>query len=202
MASKADYLGFIFTKKSKRTVRPDQVAGWLESVRGKSGKKLVGVFADDSLELIERVLQIVPLEVIQLHGEEQPSYLEQVKSITGKTVWKALHHEKDALEKMRRYAGIADGYVIDTKFKGAVGGTGISFDWRSVPDYMTESSRQRTLCLIAGGISPGNIDRLLIQKPIGIDMASGIESDFHKDGRLIRKIEEKVRMQNDQATTD
>ncbi|GGL47144.1 N-(5'-phosphoribosyl)anthranilate isomerase [Sporolactobacillus putidus] len=202
MASQADYLGFIFTPRSKRTVRPDQVAEWLEDVGGIKKKKLVGVFADDSIELIEKVLQIVPLHVIQLHGEEQPPYVEQVKSRTGKTVWKALHHEKGTPEKMRWYAGLADGYVIDTKVKGAIGGTGVSFDWDSVPGYMAESTRQHAECLIAGGISPENIESLLSQNPVGIDIASGIETNFRKDGRLIRKIEEKVRMQNDQAATD
>ncbi|MDD9148664.1 phosphoribosylanthranilate isomerase [Sporolactobacillus sp. CQH2019] len=200
-ASRADYLGFIFTRKSKRTVRADQVAEWLKRTEAK-GKKLVGVFADDSVERIEKVLQTVPLQVIQLHGAEQPPYVERVRSKTGRTVWKALRHGKNTLEAMRRYAGIVDGYIIDTKVKGAIGGTGVSFDWDSVPGYMAESARLHTPCLIAGGISPDNIDKLLSRHPIGIDIASGIETNFQKDGRLIRKIEERVERQNDQTTAD
>ncbi|RYL94891.1 phosphoribosylanthranilate isomerase [Sporolactobacillus sp. THM7-4] len=198
MAGKADYIGFIFTKKSRRTVTAVQVRDWLDQVQCSGRKKLVGVFADDPVERIESVLNTVPLQVIQLHGHESPRELRLIRSRTRTTVWKALHHGVNTLEKMRAYSGSTDGYVIDTKVKGQLGGTGVTFDWESVPEYMQEASRQRVPCLIAGGVTPANIARLLAYRPDGIDIASGIEDGFQKSSLLIRKIEEKVWDFNDQ----
>lgn len=198
----ADYIGFIFTCKSRRTVKPEQVADWLKQCEMDESKKIVGVFADDSAEFIEAVARKIPLDVVQLHGSESPSDTALIKQLTGLKVWKALHHDRDTLEEMRRFRGVADGFVIDTKISGHLGGTGISFDWSSVPQYVDEAGHQRVDCLIAGGIRPENIDSLLHYKPTGIDISSGIETDFHKNRKQIQKIEAKVLGINDQTTTN
>ncbi|RYM05399.1 phosphoribosylanthranilate isomerase [Sporolactobacillus sp. THM7-7] len=201
LAGSADYIGLVFTRRSRRTVRADQVRAWLDHMAVPKDKALVGVFADDPIEMIEDVVKSVPLQVIQLHGKETPRFLKQVKAKTGTTVWKALHHGPDTLRAMRQYHGIADGFVIDTKVRGALGGTGVSFDWKCVPNYTAEAARQRVLCFIAGGITAENIAHLLDYRPDGIDIASGIERNSRKSGELIRKIEEKVR-KYDQAAAD
>lgn len=200
-SSKADFIGFIFTEKSRRTVSAAQAAGWLEQLGTVLKKKMVGVFANDSLEQVKLVTKTVPLDIVQLHGSETPRQTAAFKQSLGLPVWKALHHGADTLQQMRRYNGLADGFVIDTKVNGQLGGTGVSFDWTAVPDYMREAKRQRVHCLIAGGVTPDNIDALLNYQPMGIDLASGIERAFHKDSEQIRKIEEKVWMNRDQTTS-
>ncbi|MFT8319225.1 MAG: phosphoribosylanthranilate isomerase [Sporolactobacillus sp.] len=199
IASRADYIGMIFTEKSRRTVTGEQAANWLKRLAPHQ-KKLVGVFADDTLDQIQRVLRQVPLDVLQFHGGESPQFLSRVKAITRRSVWKAIHHRPDAREEMRAFTGIADGFVIDTKVSGQLGGTGISFDWAAIPGYQAEAARQKALCFIAGGVMPENIGSLLRYQPAGIDISSGIERNFHKDRTLILKIEEKVLKQDDQAT--
>lgn len=190
--SLAHYIGFVFFKESKRYVTPESVAGWIQKTGKAENKKLVGVFVNPQMEDIERVLEVVPLDIIQLHGIEFPQWIEQLKKNTNIKVWKAIHHTFNSLEVMRSYYGIVDGFVIDCKTNKLWGGTGLSFDWSFIPEYQQEAHYQGVPCLIAGGVSPQNIEHLLAYEPMGIDMASGIEADGRKSDGLIQKIERKV----------
>ncbi|WP_174845453.1 phosphoribosylanthranilate isomerase [Sporolactobacillus shoreae] len=198
-SSRADFIGLIFTPKSRRTVQPEQAALWIKQLAPLGSKKLVGVFADDPPEHIFSVLRSVPLDILQFHGSETPRTLAEIKKATGLQVWKAIHHAPGALEKMRTFSGIADGFIIDTQVKGQLGGTGVAFDWAAIPDYQAEARHQNASCLIAGGITPENIADLLHYDPMGIDIASGIEQDFQKDRTKIFRIEKRVWNENDQT---
>ncbi len=200
-ASHADYIGFVFTHKSKRTVSTEQVSQWLNQIGRCKGKQLVGVFADDSLDTIKSVCEHVPLDVVQLHGGESLHHLIAVKKMVDQSVWKALHHDETTLDQMRRFRGAADGFIIDTKRKGTLGGTGKRFDWHRIPNYLSEAKRQQVPCFIAGGITPENIEELMMYQPTGIDIASGIERHFGKDQALIRSLEEKVGVNDGQTST-
>ncbi|GGJ60369.1 phosphoribosylanthranilate isomerase [Anoxybacillus voinovskiensis] len=189
--SQADYLGLIFAE-SKRKVDAQQVKTWLETVP-LGGKKLVGVFVNETMERISDVARIVPLSVIQCHGDESVEQVANVKAATGLPVWKAIHHEEGALARMKQYARFADGYVIDTRVRGAYGGTGVSFDWKSVPVYLEEAARQGVPCFIAGGITPENVEQLLIYQPHGIDISSGIEEHGEKSREKMSEIEKRVK---------
>jgi phosphoribosylanthranilate isomerase len=189
--SSAHYLGLIFAK-SKRQVQPSDVKKWLKTV-SLNGKKLVGVFVNASVSEIAHIVKEVPLSIIQCHGTETPEQIIQIKKATRLPVWKAIHHSEEVLEQMRRFAGIADGYIIDSKVKGEWGGTGISFNWEFVPFYLFEAERQGVHCFIAGGVHPDNIEELLRYKPHGIDISSGIEDGDQKNQRKIQLIEEKVK---------
>ncbi|WP_326407525.1 phosphoribosylanthranilate isomerase [Sporolactobacillus sp. THM19-2] len=202
MQSRADFIGFIFTVRSKRVVQAPEVSCWLKELGDGAGKKLVGVFADDSIEKISDVLGHVALDVIQLHGHESPQEAADIRRTTGVSVWKAIHHGPDTVEMMHSYGGMVDGFVIDTKVKGMMGGTGKTFDWNSVPAYEAEAKEQHVPCLIAGGVKPENIQHLLAFQPSGIDISSGIESHFRKDCHLMRKIEEKVWINDAQTASD
>lgn len=199
MSSRADYLGFIFTEKSRRAVTPVQAADWLEQAGPVAGKQIVGVFADNSTNFVSNTARSVHLDVIQLHGGENPEYAEAIRRNTGIRVWKVIHHSPSALNEMHLYEGCVDGYVIDTKVAGKLGGTGVAFDWGQVPLYMEEARRQGNMCFIAGGICPENVSDLLLYHPEGIDISSGIEKDFQKDKERIQKIEEKVCGTDDQT---
>jgi phosphoribosylanthranilate isomerase len=191
LASGADYLGFIFTE-SKRNVSPEEVKRWL-ALASLGDKQLVGVFVNASVDQIASVTEQLPLHVVQCHGHETPAELAVVKEATRLSVWKAIHHDDGALETMKQYAGVADGYVVDSRVAGAWGGTGVSFDWEAVPRYLEEAARQGVPCFIAGGITPDNIERLLAYRPDGIDISSGIETDGRKDPAKMKQIEEKTK---------
>ncbi|MDN4527636.1 phosphoribosylanthranilate isomerase [Fictibacillus fluitans] len=185
--SSAGYAGFIFAP-SKRKVVPDEVARWINKLQPLS-QKLVGVFVNPSAEEVEHALDLLPLDVIQCHGDESPEFLKLLKNKTGKIMWKAIRHEEEGWTALEDYAGIADGYVIDARVEGAYGGTGTAFDWEAVPFYLEEASRQEVPCFIAGGISANNITRLLSYQPHGIDISSGIEKDGKKSKEAITELE-------------
>ncbi|WP_347549853.1 phosphoribosylanthranilate isomerase [Pseudalkalibacillus hwajinpoensis] len=188
--SGADYAGFIFAP-SKRRVTDEQVANWLSDYPPES-IKIVGVFVNPELEDLAETVSKVPLDILQLHGKETPVFAAKVKQMTGKPIWKVLHHGEDAQDDMLLFRGIADGYVVDTKLPGQWGGTGKRFDWGAIPGYQTEANEQHVPLFIAGGINPDNVNELLKFHPDGIDVSSGIESSEQKDEYKIKRMRERL----------
>ncbi|MCA1010123.1 phosphoribosylanthranilate isomerase [Halobacillus halophilus] len=189
-SSSATHLGFIFVRKTKRYVRPELAGRWVRQIRPK--QKLVGVFIDPSIEEIEEVLHFVPLDVIQLHGNEKVSDLLKIKESFGLPVWKVIHHQQNGKNQMEVFQGVADGYLIDSKVKGVSGGTGVRFDWEAIPEYRDIAFEQGVPCLIAGGVTPENVAELIAYRPEGIDISSGIEKDEQKDLSKIQAITKEV----------
>ncbi|MCA1030511.1 phosphoribosylanthranilate isomerase [Bacillus timonensis] len=188
--STANLLGFIFAK-SKREVTPQEVAGWIQKVSIKK-KQLVGVFVNASLMEIDQVLKHVPLDIIQCHGTESVEQLKKIKSEFSIPVWKAIHHSANSIEKILSLGDVVDGYVIDTKVEGAWGGTGVAFDWKVIPDYARTFSELNLPYLIAGGITPDNIEELLTYNPLGLDVSSGIEENGKKSLNKINLMAERI----------
>ncbi|MBM6619857.1 phosphoribosylanthranilate isomerase [Bacillus sp. RD4P76] len=191
MESKADLIGLIFAE-SKRKVSPETVVKWIDEKPVTEGKKIVGVFVNASLSYIEHVASCVPLDIIQCHGRESIEELCMIKALTKLPVWKAIHHDIHAILCMRNLRGIADGYVIDTKSINSWGGTGESFDWSVIPEYQKEAFVQEVPCLIAGGVNPTNISKLLAHHVDGIDISSGIEYENRKNIERIKLIDKEV----------
>ncbi|WP_173917253.1 phosphoribosylanthranilate isomerase [Halobacillus sp. Marseille-Q1614] len=189
-SSNASHLGFIFVRGTKRYVRPERVRQWIRTTRPK--QKLVGVFVNPSVELLEEVLSFISLDVIQLHGSETVSEILQIKASFNLPVWKVIKHHGDAFKEMEVFKGVADGYVVDSKVRGAHGGTGVSFDWSTVEEYSRIANEQNVPCLIAGGITPENVGELLEHEPEGIDISSGIETNEQKDIYKIQSILKEV----------
>ncbi|NGP43713.1 phosphoribosylanthranilate isomerase [Bacillaceae bacterium SIJ1] len=185
----AEWIGFIFFAESPRYVLPDDVQTWVASHGKKNEQKLVGVFVQPDIEKIASTLRSFPsMDIIQLHGRETPDMCRLVKSRFQRDVIKVIHHNENGLEQMRAFAGIVDGFLIDTKTK-LWGGSGQTFDWSSVPAYMEEANRQGVTCFIAGGVNPANIAKLLEYEPHGIDVASGIEVEGQKSIEQMKRME-------------
>ncbi|OLP64992.1 hypothetical protein BACPU_19480 [Bacillus pumilus] len=193
--SRADAIGFIFAP-SKRQVNPDHVKQWLKQT--KCNKDVVGVFVNESSETVCEITRLIPLDIVQLHGDETTEEAKIIKQQTGATVWKVFHHEPDLremLERMTEFAPFVDGFLIDAKGKGARGGTGTSFAWEAVPSYVQHAKRLSKTCVIAGGVTPASINELLAYGPEAIDLSSGIEENGKKSRSKIKALEE--RMLND-----
>ncbi|WP_204414615.1 phosphoribosylanthranilate isomerase [Bacillus tianshenii] len=189
--SEADYLGFVFAK-SKRQVRVEEVSSWIGKCT--SSKSLVGVFVNQSLEEILYAVDKVGLDVVQLHGNENPQYIQSLVSKANVGIWKAIHHENEgSLRNLEVYQEFVDGFVIDKKVGTQYGGTGKCFDWSFLPDYINMAKSLNKRCFIAGGINEGNLPELLSYHPDGIDISSGIERNFIKDSKKIQAIEKRVK---------
>lgn len=183
----ARYVGFVFFAKSPRNLAPQRAAEL--AARVPLGVAKVGLFVDPGDALLRDVLGKVPLDMIQLHGQETPARVAEVKALTGLPVMKAVGvAEPVDLEAIWDYGLVADMLLIDAKPpKGAAlpGGNGIAFDWRLLAGRQILKP-----WLLAGGLTPDNIaEALRLTRAPGIDVSSGVESaPGIKDPDRIRKL--------------
>ena len=164
-----DMMGFIFYTKSSRYVsaRPAYLP---------EECKRVGVFVDEDVENIKRIAEEYALDFIQLHGHESPEYIRalrfQVSGFRFQVIKTFNIATETDLETTKRYEGIADYFLFDTKGK-SVGGNGEKFDWSALETY-----NGNTPFLLSGGIGPDDAESVKAfhhHKCIGIDLNSRFE---------------------------
>ncbi|QTH44867.1 phosphoribosylanthranilate isomerase [Cohnella sp. LGH] len=192
-----DYIGFVFAK-SRRQVTPERAAQLQEEARRVSmarGKPplTVGVFVNPTLEQLAQTLAVVPLDVVQLHGEETPEFAREVRERLSVDVWRALSvGDEDSAEgaaRLQAYAGVVSTVLLDT----AGGGTGKTFRWDVIPAYQQAAADSGLRLFVAGGLSPDNADELVATyRPAGVDISSGVETDGAKDIGKIAAFAERV----------
>lgn len=181
----ARYLGFVFFAKSPRAVRPAQAAALGRDVP--PGVARVGLFVDPDDALLDEVLDVAPLDMIQLHGSESPQRVGQIRSRFGLPVMKALGIAEPAdLGAIWTHGTVADMLLIDARPpRDAVlpGGNGLAFDWR-----LLVGRRWPRPWLLAGGLTPDNVaDAIALTAAPGVDVSSGVETaPGIKDAGLIR----------------
>lgn len=188
-----DFVGFILAP-SKRQVSLEQLQELLPHVP--HGIKKVGVFIQPDVEQLERVFQVAPLDVIQLHGDEEPAFCRYIKDTWGVEVIKAFHVGKEGSVSLpsQEYGSVIDYLLLDTFDPQAAGGTGKSFNWGIIPAYQEWCSEHHVKLLVAGGITVENVDGLLSQCQIdGIDVASGVETNGIKDVNKVKEMAERVK---------
>ncbi len=190
--SQADYLGFNFFKGSKRYISPEKASMNLCALSEDPVQQLAGVFVNANLDEIMHAVNVMPLDVIQCHGDETPEILNEIKKRTGKKIWKAIRLSENWQQEIDQYSTSVDGILIDAKVKGHYGGTGQVFDWGIIPDFEKLMSYYGLQGWVAGGINLSNIEKLLDYQPAGIDLASGIEKNGYKSLEIIRQLEGKV----------
>ncbi|WP_226679711.1 phosphoribosylanthranilate isomerase [Sutcliffiella horikoshii] len=200
VSSDADYLGFVFAR-SKRQVKPEQVAEWVVAVPPRN-KRLVGIFVNQSKEFILHAVRTVPLDVVQCHGDEGLTFIKELKSQCNVDIWKVIHHEDETtLNKLTPFIGTIDGFVVDKKVGNQYGGTGTSFNWEHIPLYDKLSKQYGIPYMIAGGINVETLQELLPYSPQGIDLSSGIEENFAKSKEKMNLIERMVREHDKRTNT-
>jgi phosphoribosylanthranilate isomerase len=171
----AAYIGFNFFAKSPRSVTPQEAAALaVEAPIGMCKVALV-VNADDAM--LDEITSVVPLDMIQLHGQETPERVAEVKARYGLPVMKVLG--VSSLEDVQRidvYEGVADQILVDAKApKDAVlpGGNGVAFDWR----LLAQKKYWRAPWMLAGGLNPENVaEAIRVTGARQVDVASGVES--------------------------
>jgi len=111
---KADFIGFVFYPPSPRNV-DIETAQYLASFVPNSIQK-VGLFVDPSLDELETILNAVPLNMIQLHGNETPEQCQTIREKFDVNIMKALSVEsKSDLETLKSYQDTVDWFLLDAK---------------------------------------------------------------------------------------
>lgn len=181
---KPDYTGFVFAE-SKRKVNIENGKELLKALD--KDIKSVGVFRNNTKEYIIEVIKNIPLDIIQLHGDEDNDFINYLKDKTNCEVWKAVGiKNKEDLIKAK------DFNVETLLLDGSNPGSGELFPW----EYLKEIDVNKRF-FIAGGINEENVlEAMENVNPYGVDTSSGVETiengirrkDKEKIKRLIKKV--------------
>ena len=148
--------------------------------------KTVGVFVNETVENLLKIAMEVKLDVIQLHGDEDESFIQTLKEQSNVEVWKAVQ-VRSAADAEKWIDSSADMLLFDAYHKDERGGTGEVFDWSSLDAF------ERPF-MLAGGIDSTNVARAIrTVRPYGIDISSGIETEGVKDDEKIKAFTNIVR---------
>lgn len=148
--------------------------------------KTVGVFVNETVENLLKIAEEVKLDVIQLHGDEDESFIQTLKEQSNVEVWKAVQ-VRSAADAEKWIDSSADMLLFDAYHKDERGGTGEVFDWSSLDAF------ERPF-MLAGGIDSTNVARAIrTVRPYGIDISSGIETKGVKDNEKIKAFTNIVR---------
>ena len=148
--------------------------------------KTVGVFVNETVENLLKIAEEVKLDVIQLHGDEDETFIQSLKECTNVEVWKAVQ-VRSAADAEKWIDSSADMLLFDAYHKDERGGTGEVFDWSSLDAF------ERPF-MLAGGMDSTNVARAIrTVRPYGIDISSGIETEGVKDDEKIKAFTNIVR---------
>ena len=177
MATPATYLGLIFATKSPRYVSFETANEIAKMVKH---KKLVGVFLDNPIEMVADYARKLALSAVQLHGNESLEYLQTLRTLVPEhcEIWPVTSITQTdtdlssfAGEQLSTQLANADKVVLDCKVGEQTGGTGETFDWR-----LLEGVPQKHKLILAGGLSPSNIQAARATQVAILDVNSGVES--------------------------
>lgn len=184
----ADFIGFVFCAKSPRNISPAQ-AGEITRAIPESVKK-VAVIVDASDAEISKIIKYLEPDFLQLHGEETPERVLQIKSQFQIPIIKAFRiDDEQDLEQIKNYEEIADLFLFDTKNAGS----GQNFDWKILENLQTKKG-----WFLSGGLNIGNIEKaLILTKAKMVDLSSGIEEIRGiKSAKLISDFMNKIKKEN------
>ena len=182
--AKPDYMGLVFAP-SKRQVTVEQAKILIEELHKQCINhydtkvvKTVGVFVNETLDNLVRIADTANLDAVQLHGDEDETFIQSLKERTNVEVWKAIQI-RTAADTEKWIDSSADMLLFDAYHKDERGGTGEVFDWSSLDAF------ERPF-MLAGGIDSTNVARAIrTVRPYGIDISSGIETNGVKDDEKI-----------------
>ena len=182
---KPDYMGLVFAP-SKRQVTVEQAKTLVDELHKHYEIKTVGVFVNETVENLLKIAEEVKLDVIQLHGDEDESFIQTLKEQSNVEIWKAVQ-VRSAADAEQWIDSCADMLLFDAYHKDERGGTGEVFDWSSLDEF------ERPF-MLAGGIDSTNVARAIrTVRPYGIDISSGIETEGVKDNEKIKAFTNIVR---------
>ncbi len=169
-------IGVNFWPESKRCVSAERARAIASSVDG--AVPVVGVFVNGERKEIERLVASVPLDMIQLHGDEPPSECRgwpvpviKALRLRDRNSWKAAESFP------------ADYLLVDAYVSGERGGTGK----RIATELIGVGLRDRLI--LAGGLDPDNVQEMIrAVGPFAVDVASGVESEpGRKDREKVKR---------------
>jgi phosphoribosylanthranilate isomerase len=166
-------LGMVFYQPSPRGCSLAEAERIAATMRRRV--ELCGVFVNASFEEIVGVSEQLGLTMIQLHGDEGPSFCSEAARRTGARIVKAAQVSGPGdIRDLARFH--VDFHLLDARSstpgrEGLRGGTGETFDWK-----LLSQRRSKVPLILSGGIDPGNVAEAIERvHPFAVDTASGTE---------------------------
>jgi phosphoribosylanthranilate isomerase len=192
-----DALGFIFAESPRRAdlATTKKIVGALPEHVEK-----IGVFVNESPDVMLNTVREAKLTGVQLHGDESPSYVKQLIPLLGDAkvrILKAIPAELGRASGLGYFDGgeeLVDAVMVDSGNMQLRGGTGQVFDWLRAGDFIMWLE-QRAKVIVAGGLTPENAGAAVsLFHPYGVDVVTGVEaSKGKKDHAKVRAFVESVR---------
>jgi phosphoribosylanthranilate isomerase len=144
----------------------------------------VGVFVNEELDVVRRLVAGTGIGVVQLHGDESPDYAAALEVPVFRSVTLA------AFEVASRAWPEETTFLLDAADPVRRGGTGRTLDWSRAAD-----AARRSRVILAGGLTPSNVaDAIAVVQPFGVDVSSGVEeAPGVKDGEKVKRFLEHAR---------
>lgn len=167
---KPDWMGLIFYSKSPRYVSED----FAKSIQSIQVPK-VGVFVNENIDFVLSKIDEFDLSVLQLHGNESPRYVEELKLKTNRKIWKVISVDETInWETLRDYLGLVEYFLFDTATT-SYGGSGKKFNWKVLESYPFQKG-----FLLSGGLGEESVEEVLdladrLPQLEGVDLNSKFE---------------------------
>jgi phosphoribosylanthranilate isomerase len=184
----ADLLGFVFVPGVRRQITPELAADCIAEAKRFVSREFdaVGVFADEEPATINRLGRAAGVDLIQLHGREDPEKLDQIDFPIIKVIRPTPDRSRQDLERLigpfalARNAPVA--FLIDGHHPNHLGGEGTRANW----SLAAKLARDYPL-LLAGGLTPANVGTAINSvRPMGVDVSSGVETEGSKDPEKVQ----------------
>ena len=180
--NKVNFFGMIFYEKSPRNI--DLVtAKYLQSASKDLEINGVGVYVDKNIDELEEHVKYLGLNFVQLHGNENDKYIDNIKKLDVKVIKKISIRKVKDLENIKFFK-TADYYLFDYKpnINDLPGGNAKSFNWNIIKDLQINKP-----WFLSGGINLNNLDIIKNKiNPFGLDLSSGVEKKLGiKDNEII-----------------
>ncbi len=171
----AAYVGLVFYPPSPRAL--DLAAAREVAVAVPNGVTRVALVVDAEDALIDSIVAAVPVDMLQLHGQESPERVAALRARTGRAVMKVVGIREAAdLEAIPAYEAVADQIMVDARppREGGFlpGGNALRFDWELIA-----GRRWAGPWMLAGGLTAENVpEAVRLTGASQVDVSSGVES--------------------------
>jgi phosphoribosylanthranilate isomerase len=162
----ADAIGLVFYAKSPRCVTPENANAIIKSLP--PFITAVGLFVDATVDEVNKIIKTVPVNLLQLHGDEPPELANNYNMPYIKAI--RMNAEVDLVQQCKNYQN-AKGILVDAHHAYVKGGSGTTFDWDLIPQNLSKP------IILAGGLNSANVSEAIAKiKPYAVDVSSGVES--------------------------
>ena len=152
-----------------------------------TGATRVAVLVDETPSAAEKRARAIGADVLQLHGEEDPRTVEEIRQRGAWRIWKSVRARsvQDVERAVDRYLDLVDGILVEGWREGVIGGGGARLAVE--PGPVREAVPDGTDLVLAGGLTPGNVaESVALFRPDVVDVSSGVEKRLReKDPELV-----------------